>query len=325
MKFASLNHGRDGQLILVSKDHAFATYINDLAPNLQFALDNWSLLENDLQHQYKLLNMGKIPQCFKFDPTQCHSPLPRAFQWADGSAYVNHIELVRKARGADMPPSFWRDPLVYQGMSDGFLPPHADIPLLNEAWGLDFEAEVAVITDDVPLGTPACDAEQHIKLFMLVNDISLRNLIPTELAKGFGFFQSKPASAFSPIAVTPDELGTSWHDGKLHLELEVYLNQQLFGHPNAGKDMTFSFFDLLAHCAKTRALGAGTIIGSGTVSNVSANVGSCCLAEQRMLEKLNDGDIRTPFLGHGDHVRITMHDDQGMPIFGEINQTVIQQ
>ncbi|WP_087025176.1 fumarylacetoacetate hydrolase family protein [Thaumasiovibrio subtropicus] len=323
MKLASLNHGRDGQLILVSRDHQSAMFVHDIAPTLQFALDNWHLVEQELQHQYELLNAGKAEIAFKFNPLDCHSPLPRAFQWADGSAYVNHIELVRKARGAEMPPSFWVNPLVYQGMSDGFLPPHGDIEMRNPEWGWDFEAELAIITDDVPIAVTADDAAQHIKLVMLVNDISLRNLIPDELAKGFGFFQSKPTSSFSPIAVTPDELGEHWSEGKLHLEMQVTLNGEHFGHPNAGQDMTFSFPQLIAHIAKSRALGAGTIIGSGTISNRDSSVGSCCLAEKRMLEKITHGEITTPFLQPGDHLSITMTPPDGAPLFGEINQRVI--
>ncbi len=318
MKLASLNHGRDGQLIIVSRDHQSAMFVHDIAPTLQFALDNWSLVENDLRHQYELLNSGKAEIVFKFNPLDCHSPLPRAFQWADGSAYVNHIELVRKARGAEMPPSFWTNPLVYQGMSDNFLPPNDNIEIVHPEWGWDFEAEVAVITDDVPMGISSENVEPHIKLIMIANDLSLRNLIPDELAKGFGFFQSKPTSSFSPIAVTPDELTHHWREGKLHLDMQVYLNGTIFGHPNAGVDMTFSFHQLISHVAKSRRLGAGTIIGSGTVSNKEQGRGSCCLAEKRMLEKVHTGTVTTPYLKAGDHVSITMMTPEGESVFGEI-------
>nr|WP_086937333.1 fumarylacetoacetate hydrolase family protein [Thaumasiovibrio occultus] len=323
MKLASLNHGRDGQLVVVSQDLTLATYVHDIAPTLQFALDNWSILEQDLRHQYNLLNVGKVPNAFKFNPHDCHSPLPRAYQWADGSAYLNHVELVRQARGAEMPPEFWHDPLVYQGMSDGFLPPCADIEVGDIEWGADFEAEVAIVTDDVPQGLSADDAEPYIRLVMLVNDVSLRQLIPSELAKGFGFFQSKPASAFSPIALTPDELGEHWYNGKLHLPLQVSLNGQAFGAPNAGVDMQFSFHDLLAHCAKTRSLSAGTIIGSGTVSNRDPDAGCCCLAEKRVKEILAAGAATTPFLQYGDQVNIAMHDNHGKNLFGDICQAVV--
>ncbi|MCF1440084.1 MAG: fumarylacetoacetate hydrolase family protein, partial [Shewanella sp.] len=255
---------------------------------------------------------------------QCLSPLPRAFQWADGSAYVNHVELVRKARGADMPASFWTDPLVYQGGSDSFIAPRADIPLASEQWGIDFESEIAVITDDVPMGVSAADAASHIRLLMLVNDVSLRNLIPGELAKGFGFFQSKPSSSFSPVAVTPDELGDKWQDTKVHLPLVTHLNDELFGQPNAGVDMTFNFAELVSHVAKTRPLGTGAIIGSGTISNYDRSAGSSCLAEKRMLEVIADGKPSTPFMGFGDKVRIEMFDDEGNNIFGTIDQQVVE-
>ena len=248
--------------------------------------------------------------------------MPRAYQWADGSAYVTHVELVRKARGAEMPPSFWTDPLMYQGGSDSFIGPTDPILVADEAWGIDFEAEIAVITDDVPMGTNASDAEHHIKLLMLVNDVSLRNLIPAELAKNFGFFQSKPASAFSPLAITPDELSEAWRDGKAHLPLHIELNGARFGAPNAGEDMTFSFPQLIAHAAKTRVLGAGSIIGSGTVSNKDRSRGSACLAERRTLEQIEHGAPKTPFMKFGDRVKIEMLDQGGRSLFGAIDQEV---
>jgi fumarylacetoacetate (FAA) hydrolase len=278
------------------------------------------------------LNEGKTTGAVAFDPQQAHSPLPRAYQWADGSAYVNHVELVRRSRGATMPAEFWTDPLMYQGGSDGFLAPMDDIEFPDETWGIDFEAEVAVITGDVPMGVTPNTAESQVQLLMLVNDVSLRNLIPAELSKGFGFFQGKPASSFSPVAVTPDELGGAWREGKLHLPLITTLNGALFGHPNAGVDMTFSFPQLIAHAAKTRALAAGTVIGSGTVSNkegggpgrpaASGGVGYSCIAEQRTVETILVGKPSTPFLRFGDRVRIEMRDDGGQSIFGAIEQTV---
>ncbi|MBY5944182.1 fumarylacetoacetate hydrolase family protein [Photobacterium rosenbergii] len=324
MKLASLNHGRDGQLIVVSRDLKQAVHAHDIAPTLQFALDNWEQVEADLQHLYRNLNDGIAQHVFPFNPALCSSPLPRAYQWADGSAYVNHVELVRKARGAEMPESFWTDPLMYQGMSDGFLAPTEEIKVADEQWGIDFEGEIAIITDDVDMGIRTEEVHGHIKLLMLVNDVSLRNLIPSELAKGFGFFQSKPSSAFSPVAVTPDELGDSWHDYKLHHRLTVHLNGELFGQPHAGTDMTFNFAELVQHVAKSRAIGAGTIIGSGTVSNKDRSSGSCCLAERRMLETLEYGNPETPFMKFGDTVKIEMFDNNGESIFGAIEQTVVK-
>ncbi|UTM59154.1 fumarylacetoacetate hydrolase family protein [Photobacterium sp. CCB-ST2H9] len=324
MKLASLNHGRDGQLIIVSRDLTQAVHAHDIAPTLQFALDNWEQVEADLQHLYRNLNDGIAKDVFPFNPAHCASPLPRAFQWADGSAYVNHVELVRKARGAEMPETFWTDPLMYQGMSDGFLGPRQDIEMADESWGIDFEGEIAVITNDVPMGTRTEEVHGHIKLLMLVNDVSLRNLIPAELSKGFGFFQSKPASAFSPVAVTPDELGDRWHDYKVHHRLTVHLNDELFGEPKAGVDMTFNFAELVQHVAKSRHVSAGTIIGSGTVSNIDRSSGSCCLAERRMLEIIDQGQAVTPFMKFGDKVKIEMFDDHGDTIFGAIEQTVVK-
>jgi fumarylacetoacetate (FAA) hydrolase len=324
MKLASLKHGRDGRLVVVSKDLKSCVAVPQIAPTLQFALDGWADLAPQLEDVYALLNKRQADGAHDFDPRDCLSPLPRAYQWADGSAYVTHVELVRKARGAEMPPSFWTDPLMYQGGSDGFIGPTDDIIAGSEDWGIDFEAEVAVITDDVPYAADVGEAAGHIKLVMLVNDVSLRNLIPAELAKNFGFFQSKPASAFSPVAVTPDELGGAWRDNKVHLPLHVWHNGARFGEPDAGVDMTFDFAQLVAHAAKTRALGAGTIVGSGTVSNKSGNVGSCCIAERRTLETIESGKPTTPFMKFGDRVRIEMRDANGQSIFGAIDQNVVQ-
>lgn len=321
MKLASLKDGRDGRLVVVSKDLKRRTPAGDTAPTLQAALDDWQDSAPRLEALYRNL-CNRVITGEPFDAAECASPLPRAYQWADGSAYVNHIELVRKARGAEMPESFWSEPLMYQGGSDEFIGPCEDICVEDEAWGIDFEAEVTVITDDVPMGVKAKAAGAHIKLFMLVNDVSLRNLIPGELAKGFGFFQSKPSSAFSPVAVTRDELGGAWRDGKVHLPLHATLNDTKIGSPDAGVDMTFNFPELISHAAKSRPLGAGCIIGSGTVSNVDRSAGSCCLAEVRMLEIIADGKAKTPFMKFGDRVRIEMFDDQGKSIFGAIDQKV---
>ena len=294
------------------------------------AMDDWATVEAQLRQVYEALNSGAI-EGEAFDQNACHSPLPRTWQWADGSAYINHVELVRKARNAEVPESFYTDPLMYQGGSDGFIPPRGKV-LAQEAWGIDFEAEVTVVTGDVPQGATPEQAAKAIRLVMLVNDVSLRNLIPAELAKGFGFFQSKPASAFSPVAVTPDELGEAWKDAKVHLPLVVHLNEQLFGKPNAGVDMTFDFGQLVAHVAKTRTLCAGSIVGSGTVSNkqgdllgssiANGGVGYCCLAEVRTYETIEQGKPATPFMKHGDRVRIEMFDGQGQSIFGQIENEV---
>jgi fumarylacetoacetate (FAA) hydrolase len=332
VKLASLKEGRDGRLVVVSRDLTRAVHVGGVAPTLQRALDDWAKTAPRLGELALGLETGMLTG-FAFREEDCASPLPRAYQWADGSSYVNHVELVRKARGADMPPSFWTDPLMYQGGSDSFLGPREPIPLLDEAHGLDLEAEVAVVTDDVPMGVDAIRARGHVKLLMLCNDVSLRGLIPGELAKGFGFFQSKPSSAFSPVAVTPDELGDAWRDGKLHLPLLSYINGALLGRPNAGVDMTFDFGALIAHAAKTRCLCAGTIVGSGTVSNRAADggpglpvarggVGYSCLAEQRVVETLLEGAPRTGFLEAGDVVRIEMRDADGKAIFGAIEQRV---
>ena len=324
MKLASLRSGRDGQLVVVARDLKTCVPVPQIAPTFQAAIDDWTNTAPRLARIYELLNEDAASGAKPFDPKACMAPLPRAYQWADGSAYVTHVELVRKARGAEMPPSFWTDPLMYQGGSDGFIGPRDPIPARDEAWGIDFEAEVAVITDDVPMGVDAHAAGKHIKLLMLVNDVSLRNLIPAELAKNFGFFQSKPASAFSPVAVTPDELDEAWKDGKVHLPLAVDLNGTRFGAPNAGEDMTFSFPQLIAHAAKTRSLGAGTIVGSGTVSNKDHSRGSCCIAERRTLEQLEGGAPKTPFMKFGDRVRIEMLDGHGKSIFGAIDQEVVR-
>ncbi|MBR9726849.1 fumarylacetoacetate hydrolase family protein [Shewanella intestini] len=325
MKLATYDNGRrDGQLMLVSKDLTKAMAVPAIANTMQQLLDTWELLQPQLQELYEALNTGLIDNAQAFDEMRCLSPLPRAYQWADGSAYVNHVELVRKARGAQMPDTFWTDPLVYQGGSDCFIGPKADIEMASEAFGIDFESEIAVITDDVAMGVSAEDAEQHIKLLMLVNDVSLRNLIPGELAKGFGFFQSKPSSAFSPVAVTPDELGDKWLDSKVHLPLVTHFNGELFGRPNAGVDMTFDFSQLVAHVAKTRPMAAGAIVGSGTISNYDRSAGSSCLAEKRMLETIEHGEATTAFMHFGDTVRIEMFDEQDNSIFGSIDQKVVQ-
>lgn len=325
MKLASYNNGRrDGQLMLVSRDLTKTVAVPAIAHTMQQLLDGWDLLRPQLQELYDALNEGMLDNAQAFDEAKCLSPLPRAYQWADGSAYVNHVELVRKARGAEMPETFWTDPLFYQGGSDSFIAPKADIPLASEDWGIDFESEIAVITDDVPMGVSTDNAAKHIKLLMLVNDVSLRNLIPGELAKGFGFFQSKPSSSFSPVAVTPDELGVRWEDSKVHLPLITYLNGELFGRPNAGVDMTFNFSKLVSHVAKTRPLGAGAIIGSGTISNYDRSAGSSCLAEKRMLEVIAEGKATTPFMRFGDTVRIEMLDDNDVTIFGSIDQKVVE-
>ena len=334
MKLATRRDGtRDGELIVVSKDLSEYCSASEIAPNLQTALDNWAKIAPQLASLSERLNAGKAAGQ-TFNEQACHSPLPRAYQWADGSAYINHVELVRKARGAEVPVSFYLDPLMYQGGSDAFLDPHGDISLGDFAWGCDMEGEVCVITDDVPMGISAGDAADHIKLLMLVNDVSLRGLIPQELAKGFGFFQSKPPSAFSPICVTPDELDNAWRDSLIHLPLLVEYNGVPFGRANAGVDATFNLADLVAHAAKTRPLCAGTIIGSGTVSNKGADggpgrpcseggVGFSCIAEIRVIETIRDGQPITPFMSAGDTVRIEMLGADGNSIFGAIDQKVV--
>ncbi len=325
MKLATLkNNTRDGKLVVVSRDLTQAVAVDEIAKTLQQALDNWSQVYPLLDEVYQGLNTGEVSDAFSFEQQKCESPLPRAYQWADASAYVNHVELVRKARNAPMPESFWHDPLMYQGGSDNFIGPYDDICVASEDYGIDFESEVAIITDDVTMGVSAEQAGQHIKLLMLVNDVSLRQLIPGELAKGFGFFASKPASAFSPVAVTPDELGAAWDGSKLHLPLKTQFNGLLFGQPNCGVDMTFDFPTLVAHAAKTRSLVSGSIIGSGTISNYDTSVGSSCLAEQRMLEIVATGEASTSFMRFGDQVRIEMFDHDGGSIFGAIEQTVVK-
>ena len=321
MKLASLKHRRDGQLIVVNQALSHYADASHIAPTLQAALDNWLICQPLLVSLYQQLEAGDI-KGKTFNSSHCASPLPRAYQWIDGSAYVNHVELVRKARNAEMPNSFWVDPLMYQGGSDAFLGPCDAIQITDEQWGIDFEAEIAVIVDDVPMGVSEQYAAKHIQLLMLVNDVSLRNLIPAELAKGFGFFQSKPSSAFSPVAVTPAMLGDQWRDGKVHLPLKVTLNNEVVGEPNAGVDMTFNFSQLIAHAALSRPLCAGTIIGSGTVSNLDRSKGSCCLAEVRMLETINQGKPSTEFMRFGDRVEIEMLDTQGASIFGKIDQNI---
>ncbi len=323
MKLASLKSGRDGQLVVVSRDLQRAIAVPEIANTLQRALDEWEQLEPRLQVISDQLNAGEI-KGFDFNPEQCDAPLPRAFHWADGSAYVTHVELVRKARGADLPESFWSDPLIYMGASDAFLGPHDDIPVESEEWGIDFESEVVVFTDDVPAGTKPDRARNHIKLIALVNDVSLRNLIPAELGKQFGFYQSKPWTSFTPVAVTPDELGESWDGSKVHLPLVSVLNGKQVGSPNAGQDMIFDFAQLITHAAKSRSLMAGTVVGSGTVANVGSPTGSSCLAEIRCLETIADGKPSTPFMQFGDTIRIEMNDAQGRSIFGVIDQKVIQ-
>ncbi|MFV0645964.1 MAG: fumarylacetoacetate hydrolase family protein [Sphingomonadaceae bacterium] len=332
MKLASMRHGRDGRLVVVSKDLTRYCAADRVAPTMQAALDDWERTAPLLEALYRDVEHQSVP-CERFHEREAHSPLPRAYQWADGSAYVNHVELVRKARGAELPDSFWHDPLMYQGGSDSFLAPRAPIPLGDPAWGCDMEGEIACITDDVPMGISAGDAASHIRLLMLVNDVSLRGLIPAELAKGFGFFQSKPASAFSPVAVTPDELGDAWADARIHLPLIVDYNGAAFGRANAGEDATFSLADLIAHAARTRNLCAGTIIGSGTISNrdidggpgkpvAQGGKGYSCIAEIRMIETILHGKAQTRFMEAGDQVRIEMRDAHGHSIFGAIEQTV---
>ena len=321
MKLASLKHDRDGRLIVVSRHLERAVEAPGVA-TLQAALEDWPSYRPVLEKAAASLASGDLDGAFLFDPINCAAPLPRAYQWADGSAYLHHAELVRRARGAELPESLRHDPLMYQGGSDGFLGPCDDIAVASEDHGIDFEAEIAVVTGDVAMGIAASEASAHILLVMLANDVSLRHLIPGEIAKGFGFFHSKPATSFSPVAVTPDELGEAWDGGKLHLPLRITYNGETFGTPDAGADMEFDFPALIAHAAKTRHLVAGTIIGSGTVSNRDRVRGSACLAELRALETIDHGAPRTSFMRFGDHVRIDMLDDSGQSIFGAIDQTV---
>ncbi|WP_425666743.1 fumarylacetoacetate hydrolase family protein [Vibrio tubiashii] len=335
MKLATLkNDSRDGLLVVVNKALTKCVAVPEVAQTMQEALDNWNHVESQLNEVYVALNNGELTSEMPFDPALSESPLPRAYQWADGSAYVNHVELVRKARGAEMPPSFWTDPLMYQGGSDAFIGPYDDIPVVTEEWGIDFEGEVAVVTGDVAMGATAEEAAQSIRLIMLVNDVSLRGLIPNELAKGFGFFQSKPSSVFSPVAVTPDELGEDWDGGKVNLPLLSFYNNEPFGCPNAGVDMTFEFPELIAHAAKSRPLSAGAIIGSGTVSNKQGTdfgtaiseggVGYSCIAEVRMIETIRDGSPSTSFMKFGDRIKMEMKDADGHSIFGAIDQQVVK-
>ena len=334
MKLASIKHGRDGKLVIVSKDLTRYTDASRIAPTMQAALDDWDKVEPELQALARSLESGGAP-VERFHERECASPLPRAYQWADGSAYLNHVELVRKARGAEVPESFYEDPLMYQGGSDSFLGPRDDIEMpTDDGWGIDMEGEVAVITGDTPMGVSAKEAGEYIRLIMIVNDVSLRGLIPAELAKGFGFFQSKPSSAFSPCAVTPDELGEAWDGGAVHLPLLVNYNGEAFGRANAALDLTFNFPQLIAHAAKSRPLCAGTIIGSGTVSNKldggpgkpvsEGGAGYSCIAEIRMIETIYEGGAKTPFMKFGDTVEIKMKDKDGHSIFGAIEQKVVK-
>lgn len=322
MKLATLKTtGRDGALLVVKRDLSAWTKATDLAPTLQAALDDWATVEPKLRERALALEAGTAPS-EPFDATKLLAPLPRAYEWVDGSAYINHILLVRKARKAAPPPGLETDPLVYQGGSGDLLAPRADIVIRDEAWGCDFESELAVVLGDVPMGTTKADAAKYVRLVLVANDVSLRNLIPDELAKGFGFFQSKPATAFAPVACTPDELGPSWKDGRVHLKLKTWLNGALVGDPEAGPEMHFSFFDLVQHLAKTRNYVAGTILGSGTVSNADRARGISCLAERRMIETIDEGAPKTPFLKDGDRVEIEMHHPDGTSLFGRIDQKV---
>jgi fumarylacetoacetate (FAA) hydrolase len=324
MKLATLKDGtRDGQLAVVSRDLRTAAIADSIVSTLQRALDDWAFYAPQLLDLYDSLNQGRARHSFAFDPKACMAPLPRAFQWADGSAYVNHVELVRRARGAEMPPEFWTDPLMYQGGSDDMLGAADNIVCASEAHGIDFEAEVAAITSDVPMTARPEDAVKQVRLLMLVNDVSLRNLIAAELGKGFGFFHGKPSTGFSPVAVTPDELGDAWREGRVHRPMIVHWNGRKVGQPDCGTDMVFHFGQLIAHAAKTRRLGAGTIVGSGTISNKDVKRGYCCIAEKRCLETIEHGAPQTEFMKFGDSVRIEMFDDAGKSIFGAIDQAVV--
>ena len=325
MKLASYKDGsRDGQLVVVSRDLATAHYATGIATRLQQVLDDWSFLSPQLEDLYTTLNHGRARHAFPFDPKMCMAPLPRAYQWADGSAFINHVELVRKARNAEVPESFYTDPLMYQGGSDDFLGPCDDIVVPSEKMGIDFEAEIAVVTGDVAMGTSPEQALEGVRLLMLANDVSLRNLIPAELAKGFGFFQSKPATAFSPVAATPDELGDAWRGGRVHLNLESVWNGKRVGLCSAGDEMTFHFGQLIAHICKTRNVRAGSIVGSGTVSNKDWSRGYSCIAEKRAIETIEGGEPKTAFMQYGDTIRIEMKGLDGASVFGAIEQTVAQ-
>jgi fumarylacetoacetate (FAA) hydrolase len=322
VKLASLRAGRDGSLLVVDRKLEWGLHVGEIAPTLQAALEDWTRAASVLESAYRALEKGAAKGAFRLDPQALAAPLPRAYQFVDGSAYLAHVERVRRARGAEMPKSFLQDPLMYQAASDGFMAAHDPMLVSSEDYGIDFESEVGVITDDVPMGVTHAGAAKHVKLLVLINDVSLRNIIPGELDKGFGFLVGKPRSALSPVVVTPDELGEGWRDGKVHGPLVTHVNGELFGAPDCGTDMQFDFHQLIAHAARTRPLSAGTIVGSGTVANVNESRGSSCLAERRILEKLNDGAVRTPFLKFGDSVRIEMFDAEGATIFGAIEQRV---
>jgi len=323
MKLATYQDGsRDGQLVVVARDLSIAHYASGIATRLQQVLDDWNFLSPQLEELSQTLNHGKARHAFAFEPEKCMAPLPRAYQWADGSAFINHVELVRKARGAELLASFYTDPLMYQGGSDDFIGPCDDIVCASTEFGIDFEAEVAVVTGDVPMGTAPDAALEGIRLLMLANDVSLRNLIPAELAKGFGFLQSKPATAFSPVTVTPDELGTAWRGGRVHLNLESVWNGKRVGLCDAGPEMTFHFGQLIAHLCKTRNARAGSIIGSGTVSNKDWTRGYSCVAEKRAIETIEVGEPKTEFMKFGDTIRIEMKGLDGQTVFGAIDQAV---
>ncbi|MEM1080944.1 MAG: fumarylacetoacetate hydrolase family protein [Pseudomonadota bacterium] len=325
MKLASLKRGgRDGSLIVVNRALTQAVEAGDIAASLQAALDDWDQTAPRLNTLFEQLQAGQCSDAFVLDLHQLASPLPRAYQFLDGSAYLPHVERVRKARGAEVPESFFTDPLMYQAVSDGFLGPRDDIHMADTAWGIDFESEIGVICDDIRMGASPAECADHIQLVTILNDVSLRNLIPGELAKGFGFLQSKPRSALAPVVATPDELGDAWVDSKLNRPLITHLNGELFGHPEAGEDMQFSFAELLAHAAKSRPLAAGTLMGSGTIANQDTARGASCLAEKRMLEIIANGSPETPFLQFGDTVKIDMHDPDGHSYFGSIEQTVVE-
>jgi fumarylacetoacetate (FAA) hydrolase len=325
MKFASLKNGRrDGAPLLVSRDLKKAVHIGHIVPSIREALERWDECQEKLEALSELLNKGHAEETFDLDTRELESPLPRTFQWADGSVFLNHAELVRKARNAEIPESMYQEPMLYQGASDSFIGPRDPILVAKEEWGIDLEGEIAIVTDDVPMGVNESDAGKHIKLVMILNDVSLRNLMPSELAKGFGFFVSKPSTSFSPVAVTPDELGDAWDGRKVHLPLVCHVNGELLGAPNAGVDCHFDFPKLIAHAAQSRELRAGTILGTGTISNRDASKGSACIQEKRMLEKLATGEMKTPHLKFGDAVRIEMRDLQGQSIFGAIDQEVVR-
>jgi fumarylacetoacetate (FAA) hydrolase len=325
MKLGSLKEGgRDGTLIVVDRELTRAVRATAVVPTLQKAIEDWAAVAPRLRALAEQLRDDKAPGSFELDTTALAAPLPRAYQWADGSAYVVHVELVRKARGVEMPPSFWTDPLMYQGGSDSFIGPNDEIELEDEAWGIDFEGEIGVIVDDVPMGISPAAARKHIRLVTILNDVSLRNVIIGELAKGFGFFHGKPATAFAPVAVTPDDLGDAWDGARLNLPLVSTYNGKEFGHPNAATDLTFDFGQLIAHAARSRHLEAGTVVGSGTVANRDASVGCSCIAERRVRETIDSGKPVTPFMKFGDRIRIEMKDRAGHSIFGAIDQKVVK-